>query len=79
MPAAIEAREALLVAIAQESRTAVHKQPGKASGALVELAQAYALLASGSVPVTTDGGSVLAPAQARAGGDQVGLCLELEP
>lgn len=44
VPAAIEAREALLVAIAQETRTVVDKQPGWASSALVELAQAYALL-----------------------------------
>lgn len=79
VPAAIEAREALLAAITQETRTVVEKHPGQASAALVQLAQAYALLASGLMPVTTDGGGVLAPVQGRAGGHQVGLCLELEP
>ncbi|MFJ9281414.1 hypothetical protein HS99_0014650 [Kitasatospora aureofaciens] len=79
VPAAIEAREALLAAIAQEARTVVDKQPGQASSALVELAQAYNLLATTSVPVTTDGTSALTPVQSRAGGHQVGMCLELEP
>ncbi|MGH4010307.1 MAG: hypothetical protein ACRDTH_19470 [Pseudonocardiaceae bacterium] len=79
VPAAIEAREALLVAITQETRTVVDKHPGQASSALVELAQAYALLATTSTPVATTGGSVLVPVQGRAGGHQVGLCLELEP
>lgn len=79
VPAAIEAREAILVAIAQETRTVVDKQPGRASSALVELAQAYALLATTSAPVATDGGSAVVPLQGRSGGHQVGLCLELEP
>jgi hypothetical protein len=79
VPAAIEAREALLTAIALEARTVVDKQPGHASGALLELTQAYALLATASVPVATDGGSALVPVQGRASGHQVGLCLELEP
>ncbi|MGB7797606.1 MAG: hypothetical protein WA731_22690 [Pseudonocardiaceae bacterium] len=79
VPAAIEAREALLVAIAQETRTVVDKHPGRASSALVELAQAYALLATTSAPVATDGSSAVVPLQGRAGGHQVGLCLELEP
>ena len=48
VPAAIEAREALLVAIAQETRAVVDKHPGQASSALAELAQAYALLATTS-------------------------------
>jgi multidrug resistance efflux pump len=77
VPAAVEARDALLTAIAQDTRAVVDKQPGQASAALLQLAQAYALLATATVPVATDG--TVAPVQGRAGGHQVGLCLELEP
>jgi hypothetical protein len=79
VPAAIEAREALLTAIASETRTVMDKQPGRSAAALLQLAQAYAALSTTSVPVTTDGGSALAPVQGRSGGHQVGLCLEVEP
>ncbi|MEU7140901.1 hypothetical protein ABZ942_15725 [Nocardia sp. NPDC046473] len=79
VPAAVEARRALLEAIAQEARAAVDKEPGNASAALLELTQAYALLASASVPVGTDGGSAELALQGRSGGQKVGLCLELEP
>ncbi|WP_181792833.1 hypothetical protein [Streptomyces sp. WELS2] len=79
VPAAVEAREALLAAIAQEARTVVDKHPGEAAPALVQLAQAYAALSTTSVPVSTDGSSAVAPVQGRASGHQVGLCLELEP
>ncbi|MGR3937426.1 hypothetical protein [Streptomyces sp. BRA346] len=79
VPAAGEAREALLTAIAQEAKTVVDKYPGGAAAALVQLAQAYAALSTTSVPVASDGSSVLTPVQGRAGGHQVGLCLELEP
>lgn len=79
VPAAIEAREALLTAIAQEARTVVDKQPGGGAAALFQLAQAYAALSTSSVPVTTDGSSATTPVQGRSSGHQVGLCLELEP
>ncbi|MBA9043321.1 MULTISPECIES: hypothetical protein [Streptomyces] len=79
VPAAVEAREALLTAITREAQTVVDKHPGGAAAALVQLAQAYAALSTTGVPVTTDGSSVLTPFQGRAGGHQVGLCLELEP
>ncbi|CAL9661719.1 hypothetical protein SUDANB108_07045 [Streptomyces sp. enrichment culture] len=77
--AAVEAREALLTAIAQEAKAVVDKRPGEAAAALVQLAQAYAALSTTSVPVTTDGSSALTRVQSRAGGHQIGLCLELEP
>ncbi|MFF9307076.1 hypothetical protein [Streptomyces sp. NPDC014777] len=76
VPAAVEAREALLTAIAQEAKTVVDKHPGEAAAAL---AQAYAALSTTSVPITTHGSSATTPVQGRAGGHQVGLCLELEP
>ncbi|WP_406719065.1 hypothetical protein OHA53_34905 [Streptomyces althioticus] len=79
VPAAVEARQALLTAIAQEAKTAVDKHPGQAAATLLQLAQAYAALTTTSVPVTTDGSSAVTPVQGRAGGHQVGLCLEMEP
>jgi hypothetical protein len=79
VPAAVEARTALLTAIAREAGTVVENHPGQAAAELVQLAQAYAALSTTSVPVTTDGSSVPTPVQGRAGGHQVGLCLELEP
>lgn len=79
VPAAIEARDALLTAIAQESRAVVDKQPAQASAALLQLAQAYVLLSNTTVPAGPDGGSALAPVQSRSGGHQIGLCLEFEP
>jgi hypothetical protein len=57
----------------------VGKQAGKASGALLEFAQAHALLVTTSVPVATDDGSAPIPVQGRTASHQVGLCLEWEP
>ncbi|NNH75248.1 hypothetical protein HLB23_36270 [Nocardia uniformis] len=79
VPAAIDARNALLEAIAQEARAIVDAKHGKASEALYQLAQAYAMLSTTPIPMGTDGASMPAPIQTRAGGHQVGLCLELEP
>ncbi|MGQ4417906.1 hypothetical protein ACN6LA_004331 [Streptomyces sp. SAS_269] len=79
VPAAIEARDALLTAITRETAAVVDKEPGAAAAALLQLAQAYAALSTSSVPLTSDGASAMTPVQGRAGGHQVGLCLELEP
>lgn len=60
VPAAAEARDALLAAIGTEAQLIVERSPGQASNALLELARAYALVISGnrhaiySVPVAFD-------------------------
>ncbi|MFG1798232.1 hypothetical protein [Nocardia sp. NPDC049149] len=79
VPAALDARTALLEAIALEARAIGDAKHGKASEALYQLAQAYSMLSTTPVPLGTDGSSMPAPVQTRAGGHQVGLCLELEP
>lgn len=79
VPAALDARNALLESIAQEARNLVDSKQGKAAEALFQLAQAYSMLATTPVPVGTDGATMPVPIQTRAGGHQVGLCLELEP
>ncbi|MEU6012544.1 hypothetical protein ABZ826_00360 [Streptomyces sp. NPDC047515] len=80
VPAAAEARESLLQAIAAEARAVTAKHPGQASGALEELARAYALVTTGVTAQPVPSGVADGPGlQARAGGHQVGLCLELEP
>jgi hypothetical protein len=73
VPAADTARESLLRAIGREADSVSVKNAGGASTALLELARAYALVVSPSAPALTPG------VQTRAGGHQVGLCLELEP
>lgn len=45
---------------------------------VLELAQAYALLSTASVPVSTGSNSAVVPVQGKARGHQVGMCLELE-
>ncbi|MFD9593717.1 hypothetical protein ACFWA9_13305 [Kitasatospora sp. NPDC059973] len=68
-PAATEARDALLAAIGAEAQLVVEKSAGQASAALVELARAYALVA-------TDSAAALAPAfHARAGAASHGINL----
>ncbi|MFI1919677.1 hypothetical protein [Nocardia sp. NPDC020380] len=66
LSAATVAHDQLLNAIAEEAMSVAASQPGTASAALGELARAYAL-----VTVT--------PRVFQAGGQKVGLCLELEP
>jgi hypothetical protein len=77
VPAAAEAREKWLQAIATEAHEIMDKRTGQASAALEELAHAYAVVTSASTAVTPS--SEIIPIQTRAGGHQVGLCLELEP
>ncbi|GGU67023.1 hypothetical protein [Streptomyces lavendofoliae] len=50
VPAAAEARDALLRAIGQEARHVADKSAGHASTALVELARAYTLVTGGVAP-----------------------------
>lgn len=71
--AADTARESLLRAIGREADAVSEKNAGGAATALLELARAYALVASPSPPALTPG------VQTRSSGHQVGLCLELEP
>ncbi|MFF7890302.1 hypothetical protein ACH40F_58865 [Streptomyces sp. NPDC020794] len=79
VPAATEAREKLLQAIAAEAEAIMSKSQGQASTALEELARAYALVTSGATAVAPAGEATTVPLHNRAGGHQVGLCLELEP
>ncbi|MFI1577542.1 hypothetical protein [Embleya sp. NPDC020630] len=80
LPAAAEAREQLLQAIAATARAVTERHAGQASGALVALARAYALVTSGTTaPPTLLGDPENTGVQVRAGGHQVGLCLEPEP
>ncbi|MFF4104353.1 hypothetical protein [Streptomyces sp. NPDC001903] len=53
VPAAADARDALLRAIGAEAQLVVEKSAGQAASALVELARAYALVASPAVPVVS--------------------------
>ncbi|MEZ7129053.1 hypothetical protein ACBR40_27295 [Nonomuraea sp. AD125B] len=80
VPAAAEAREKLLQAIAAEAQAVTAKSPGQASAALEELARAYALVTSGATAVAPAAPeATTVQFDSRAGGHQVGLCLELEP
>jgi hypothetical protein len=79
IPAAAVAREKLLQAIAAEAEVLTNTFQGQASTALEKLAQAYALVTSGATAVAPAGETTTVPLQSRAGGHQVGLCLELEP
>ena len=80
VPAAAEAREKLLGAIAAEAQKIIDEPTGQASGVLEGLARAYAIVASGSTAAAPASEVVSVPMVAsRAGGHQVGLCLELEP
>lgn len=79
VPAAAEARDKLLAAIAAEAQRIGNQPTGKASEALERLARAYALVTAGGTALTTSNEATVVPLQTRAGGHQVGLCLELEP
>ncbi|MEV3987204.1 hypothetical protein [Nonomuraea sp. NPDC049758] len=80
VPAAAEARDALLKAITAQATAIADGHQGQASTALEELARAYALVTSGATAVVPTGETTTLPLlQSRAGGHQVGLCLELEP
>jgi len=79
VPAAVEAREKLLQAIAAEAQKITDKPTEQASHALETLARAYALVTSGSTAAAPASEVVSIPLASRAGGHQVGLCLELEP
>ncbi len=79
VPAAAEAREKLLQAIAAEAEAIMNKSQRQASTALEELARAYALVTSGATAVAPAAETTAVQLQSRAGGHQVGLCLELEP
>lgn len=79
VPAAAETREKLLQAIAAEAEAIMNKSLGQGSTALEELARAYALVTSGATAVAPAGETTAVGVQSRAGGHQVGLCLELEP
>lgn len=48
VPAAADARDALLAAIGAEARIVAEKSSGQASAALAELARAYALVTTGT-------------------------------
>ncbi|MGG8410568.1 hypothetical protein ACM614_30460 [Streptomyces sp. 12297] len=50
-PAVTDARDALLAAIGKEAQQLADQSAGQASGALVELARAYALVALGASAV----------------------------
>ncbi|MEV6028031.1 hypothetical protein [Streptomyces sp. NPDC052036] len=78
VPAAAEAREKLLQAIAAEAEAITDKSQGQASTALEQLARAYALITSGPTAIAPSGEATTVPLTSR-GGHQVGLCLELEP
>jgi hypothetical protein len=67
-----------LLAIAAEAQELSDKQRGHASAALKPLARSYALVTSGATAVTPTN-EVTVPIQQRAGGHQVGICLETEP
>ncbi|GAA3107573.1 hypothetical protein [Streptosporangium carneum] len=79
VPAAAEARDALLKAITAQANAIADGHQGQASTAVEELARAYALVTSGATAVAPTGETTTIPLQSRAGGHQVGLCLELEP
>lgn len=79
VPAAAEAREKLLGAIAAEAQTIIDEPTGQASGVLEGLARAYAIVTSGSTAAAPASEVVSIPMASRAGGHQVGLCLEVEP
>ena len=81
VPAAVEAREKLLLAIAAEASGITSKpgETGQASADLERLAHAYALVTSGATAVAPADEMTPISAQARSGGHKVGLCLELEP
>ncbi|MGH3814014.1 MAG: hypothetical protein ACRDUV_16435 [Pseudonocardiaceae bacterium] len=78
IPAAVEAREKLLQAIAAEAQVITDKFTGQSSVALESLARAYALV-TGATAVAPTSEITTLPLATRAGGHQVGLCLELEP
>ncbi len=77
-PAAADARDKLLQAIAAEAEAVTNTHRGQASAALESLARAYALLITGTA-LAPAGELAAIPLTTRAGGHQVGLCLELEP
>jgi len=77
VPAATDARDKLLAAIGQEAQHVADQHPGEASPALEALARAYALVTSSATAVVP--ASDVPVVQTRAGGHQVGLCLEMEP
>ncbi|MER0484600.1 hypothetical protein ABR737_40815 [Streptomyces sp. Edi2] len=79
VPAAADAREALLKAIAAEAQAVTDQQAGQAAPALETLARAYALLTASATAAAPVGETTTIPLMNRAGGHQVGLCLELEP
>ena len=79
VPAAAEAREKLLQAIAAEAQAITDNSSGQSAAALESLAHAYALVTAGATAVATTNETTTVPLATRAGGHQVGLCLELEP
>ncbi|MEU9594210.1 hypothetical protein AB0D84_31450 [Streptomyces sp. NPDC048193] len=79
VPAATEARDSLLSAIAAEAKEVSDRHKGQSSVALESLARAYALVTSGTMVTNAATGGTTAAVQGRSGGHQVGLCLELEP
>ncbi|MEU8983032.1 hypothetical protein ACFVXA_02415 [Streptomyces sp. NPDC058246] len=61
VPAAADARDALLQAISQEARNVADKSQGQASTALEQLARAYALVVSGYAPTASIPGAGAEP------------------
>lgn len=79
VPAAADAREALLKAIATEAQALTAQHTGQAAPALETLARAYAAVTGSTTVVAPASEATTGPIMSRAGGHQVGLCLELEP
>ena len=68
----------MLQAIPAEAQTITDKLAGQCSAALESLARAYALV-TGATAIAPTSETTTFPLATRAGGHQVGLCLELEP
>ncbi|WP_405584207.1 hypothetical protein [Streptomyces sp. NBC_01092] len=66
VPAAADARDALLQAISQEARNVAEKSQGQASTALEQLARAYALVVSGYAPETPVPGTGTEPVRVQS-------------